>query len=148
MFEKRNRQSAKMTAEQVGEIRQHYAEGATQRDIGEYYGLSTVQVGRIVRRESWRGSAGSGERSQSDVDKSQGRLLAMMGVGSMDELVGLVPTVAVAVTEQPPARQAPRSLLDGGDGGDDSEPTGLSQLEQHARDYGLDIDKLRAGGAQ
>jgi len=73
----------------------------------------------------------------------------MMGVRSMDELVGLVPTVAVAVTEQPPARQAPRSLLDGGDGGDEgNDATGLSQLERHARDYGLDIDKLRAGGAQ
>ena len=55
-FDKSNLRAARLTSDKVMEMRTLYAEGMTQRGLGERFGISTVQVGRIVRGESWRGS--------------------------------------------------------------------------------------------
>lgn len=150
MFEKRNRQSAKLTAEQVGEIRAHYADGATQRDLGAYYGVSPLTIGRIVRGESWRGGAGL-MKNQSDVDKSMARVAAMMGVRGLEELAqppeqGDTVSVGLQQPAQVPSleRKPPPSLLDGGNVADETYGTGLAAMQQTAAAEGLDIEKLRA----
>jgi predicted DNA-binding protein (UPF0251 family) len=48
----------KLTADQVEEIRRLYAEGLYyQRELGEMFGVSQTQVGRIVRGTRWKSHA-------------------------------------------------------------------------------------------
>lgn len=55
-FEARNTRSAKLTAGQVIDMRHKYAHlRYTQGRLAREYGLSVVQVGRILRGESWQG---------------------------------------------------------------------------------------------
>lgn len=49
-----NRKAGKVTAVVVEQMRRDYELGATQRELAEVSGLSVVQVGRIVRGESWK----------------------------------------------------------------------------------------------
>lgn len=49
-----NRQAAKLGAVDVERMRLWYEQGMTQRELGERFGLSVVQVGRIVRGECWK----------------------------------------------------------------------------------------------
>jgi len=53
-FQHGNRRSAKLTPTQVLEMRQMYADGATQGQLSRYFGRSVGQVGRIVRGEQWQ----------------------------------------------------------------------------------------------
>lgn len=49
-----NRQAARLGAVDVERMRLWYEQGMTQRALGERFGLSVVQVGRIVRGECWK----------------------------------------------------------------------------------------------
>lgn len=49
-----NTRAAKLTNAQVMEVRQRYAEGETQGALCRAFGMSVVQIGRIVRGESRR----------------------------------------------------------------------------------------------
>lgn len=50
-----NSRSARLTAAQVQTIRARYqAGGVTQGDLAREYQVSVVQIGRIVRGESWQ----------------------------------------------------------------------------------------------
>lgn len=49
-----NRQAARLGAVEVERMRLWYGQGMTQRELGERFGLSVVQVGRIVRGECWK----------------------------------------------------------------------------------------------
>jgi len=49
-----NRQAARLGAVEVERMRLWYEQGMTQRELGERFRLSTVQVGRIVRGECWK----------------------------------------------------------------------------------------------
>ena len=54
-FRSGNKKAAKLTAEQVNDIRRRAASGRwTQRALGEEFDITVVQIGRIVRREVWR----------------------------------------------------------------------------------------------
>lgn len=44
----------KLTAQQVYELRVKYAAGATQGELSREYQVTSGQVGRIVRGESWQ----------------------------------------------------------------------------------------------
>ena len=49
-----NSNTAKLTEEEVVEIRRLYEKTEkTQYDLADMYGVSQVQIGRIVRRETW-----------------------------------------------------------------------------------------------
>ncbi len=50
---KNARGRAKVTVEQVREIRRRHANGETSAALGREYGLSDVAVGKIVRRQNW-----------------------------------------------------------------------------------------------
>lgn len=53
-FGSRNTKSAKLTATAVMDMRESYASGTcTQGDLARKYRISGVQVGRILRGESW-----------------------------------------------------------------------------------------------
>lgn len=52
-FRKNNLRSAKLNGEQVMEIRAKFAKRVTQGQLAREYGMSVVQIGRIVRCESW-----------------------------------------------------------------------------------------------
>ena len=50
----KNSNTAKLTEEEVVEIRKIYENTEkTQYDLADIYGVSQVQIGRIVRRETW-----------------------------------------------------------------------------------------------
>ena len=54
-FSYRNNKAAKVTAPLVIEMRERWSRGnVTQAQLCRDYGLSVVQVGRIVRGESWQ----------------------------------------------------------------------------------------------
>lgn len=54
-FWSRNSAAAKLDASQVYELRARYATGrVTQGQLSRDYGISVVQVGRIVRGEVWQ----------------------------------------------------------------------------------------------
>lgn len=53
-FHRRNSASAKLTVSRVLDMRAEYGEGATQGELARKYQISVVQVGRIVRGESWQ----------------------------------------------------------------------------------------------
>jgi hypothetical protein len=45
---------AKLTEDQVREIRQHYRNGALQVDLARQYGVRQANISDIVRRETWK----------------------------------------------------------------------------------------------
>ena len=53
-FGHRHTKSAKVTPSMVMDIRLKYQEGMTQSALSQEYHLSIVQIGRIVRNESWQ----------------------------------------------------------------------------------------------
>lgn len=72
----RNTKAAKITPGAVLRMREGYAEGKTQRELAVEFGLSVVQVGRIVRGESWN-SLPPGFEGQSEIAASAERLFRM-----------------------------------------------------------------------
>lgn len=137
MFERKNSKAAKLTLEQVQDIREHYANGATQGSLCRYYGVTIGTIGRIVRGETWTGGAAVGKGTQADIDASLARLQALTGAGSIAEIQGAVER----------GRALPPSLLDGGDVA--SEGEGLSELQRRARAYGAGdsmVEELAKGG--
>ena len=69
-FQGRNSRAAKLTQAIVDRIREEYAQGDTQRELSRRYSVSAIQIGRIVRLESWLPSPfASPEKSQRERDK-------------------------------------------------------------------------------
>ena len=151
-FGKGNIKAGKLTLSQVGEIRRAYAEGVTQGALCRYYGVSIGTIGRIVRGETWTGQARVGKGTQADIDASQARLAAMLGLPSV-EMLGRVPIPQEpGLEENPfappsPTRAIPPSPLDGGDAPSEGDGSGLSAVQERARAYGLDVDKMLKGDA-
>lgn len=76
-FSAGNVRASKLTASQVQEIRTLYDAGrASQGQLSREYGVSVVQVGRIVRREVWQHLPPPGP-SQSEIDESAARMLVI-----------------------------------------------------------------------
>ena|SRR6185436_4498635 len=46
--------SARLTADQVIEIRRRYSGGELQRELGMQFGITQAMVSAIIRRENWR----------------------------------------------------------------------------------------------
>lgn len=57
--------AAKLTEEQVKAIREAHSAGTSQAALGRTYGVSQAQIGRIVRRESWKHVMASQEEVRS-----------------------------------------------------------------------------------
>jgi len=144
IFQTKNKQAKKLTAGQVAEMRQHYADGVTQGALCKYYRVSVGQVGRIVRGESWAEGALDRGPSPEEIDAMGERHLAMQQArdAASPEVARLAAEFADFTD-----RKIPKSLLDGGDDGS-GMPTSHAMLDERAAAYGVDIDKLRAGGAQ
>ena len=75
--------AAKLTFEQVQEIRRHYVDGATQNALCKHYGVSIGTIGRIVRGESWKAGAAAGRGSQAEIDASQRKLFGLPASSSI-----------------------------------------------------------------
>lgn len=76
-----NRKAAKVTAVMVEQMRRDYELGATQRELAEMSGLSVVQVGRIVRGESWKDTGTAKGFVEREAWKAIGQ--GEMGVGRL-----------------------------------------------------------------
>jgi DNA-binding XRE family transcriptional regulator len=93
-FGQRNLRAAKLTLVKVRQIRELYAEGQyTQGELGKHFGVSAIQIGRIVRGESWNHSDPAAI-SKAEIEASQERMrhlvnFAPQEVGSpLDRLAG------------------------------------------------------------
>ncbi|QDK01917.1 helix-turn-helix DNA binding domain protein [Arthrobacter phage Vibaki] len=53
-----DRPAAKLTDDQIVEIRQAYAHGARQRELAEQYGVTQGLISGIVNGHRWRHAAG------------------------------------------------------------------------------------------
>lgn len=81
-FGKGNGKAAKLTVREVQEMRELYASGqATQGDLCRRFRISLVQVGRIVRGESWQDVPVLA--TPAELEQSARRLLALQ-----EELTG------------------------------------------------------------
>jgi len=157
-FQRNNIRRAVLTASKVEEIRRLYSKGAvTQGQLSRDYGVSVVQIGRIVRGEVWQG-LGPVEASQRELEASAEKMLALQRKleeeGGVKELVAakgpswaeqqLTPEARERLrlyTEPAPMQEAerpstpkrviPPSPLDDGDGGlDETGGVGIRTLEQ------------------
>jgi len=76
-FQRKNTRAAHLTASQVLEIRDFYERGrVTQGQLARDYGVSVVQIGRIVRGEVWQGLR-KALPSAAAIDESAQRMLAL-----------------------------------------------------------------------
>jgi hypothetical protein len=123
-FQKNNLRRAVLTMTKVQEIRAFYNQGhVTQGQLARDYGVSVVQIGRIVRGEVWQG-VGPAASSKRELDDTAERLLALQE--SMLKGLG-----------EPEADEQP--------------PSGLSRLAQEAKTLGVEqsvMDKTKAYGAR
>lgn len=140
MFERNNRTAKKLTLSQVAEIRELYAQGATQGQLCRRFGMSVGQIGRIVRGESWANDTPpTSMPRESDIEASAQRLLRIQAqVQQTPELAEMAGEVAAV-----PRRTPPPSPLEGADAPVETEGASLSKLNERAAAYGLDIDRLR-----
>lgn len=126
MFARRNTAGRKVTSDQVEELRRRYDSGETQAALGRAYGLSVVQVGRIVRGESWMGSATLHKAevvrqpSDAEIQESARRMYEQQ---QARDVLSTTPTFS-----------PPISLLDGGDTSDETAGTGLAAMQAKARE--------------
>jgi len=149
-FQQSNVKASKLGISEVQEIRRLYNAGmTTQGALSRKFSVSVIQIGRIVRGEVWQKIPSfSPKLSEGELKDSAERMYALQQARlESPELAALAAEFLSFDSTVAATRQAPRSPLEGGEGDDGIAPTGLSQLEQHARDYGLDIDKLRQAGA-
>ncbi len=128
-FYTRNTKAARLTPTQVQEIRAKYATGNyTQGALCQEYDISIVQIGRIVRGESWKGMpipATEYQMMQTALklqrlseDKSSG-LLDLLEEGKKKEEVGpVVSPVVLRMKEE--LLGLPPSLLEGGETADET----------------------------
>ena len=128
-FVKRNTGARKLNLAEVEQIRKHYGEGATQSLLGKMFNISVVQIGRIVRGESWPTGAGSRALSPLEAEKILQSALALQE--RLKENPDLVMPASV-----------PPSLLDGGDAPDETGGAGVAAALEKASAYGVDIDRL------
>lgn len=129
-----NSAASKLSPTQVLAIRERYGQGWTQGSLCREFGVSIVQIGRIVRNEVWQNlTHGPVVLSEGEIQASAERALARANAGNA---VAQAAEDFKAVPERMPV-----SLLDGGDV--PSESSGLTSLQQRALDMGVDIDKLR-----
>lgn len=56
-FQRNHKRSAKLTGEQVLDIRRRYLDGESQGALARDFHVSVGQIGRIVRGESWQETA-------------------------------------------------------------------------------------------
>jgi len=157
-FAKNNLRRAVLTATKVLEIRKFYETGnVTQGQLARDYGVSVIQIGRIVRGEVWQG-LGPVAPTAIQLEASAERMLALQrkieAEGGVKELVAakgpswaeqqLTPEArkrlrlftepaAMPEVERPSTtkRVIPPSPLDDGDGGmDETGGVGVRTLEQ------------------
>jgi hypothetical protein len=137
----------KLTYGQVQDIRTRYEHGATQAQLGREYEMSVVQIGRVVRGESWR-DAGMAvitqeERMASVVVPSDEELAARMA-RVMEEAKKPLPPPTQQELDVKRAAEVrerffagvPASPLDGGDILDETGGLGLQKLVQTAKEEG------------
>lgn len=116
-FQYRNSRAAKIGPAQVVEMRARYAAGrTTQGQLSREFGLSVVQVGRIVRNEVWQDLPDL-PLNEAELQDSAQRLLAVQR--SVSE------RLASAIVEQKEKDQAGDKMINeliGGESGPDRNP--------------------------
>jgi len=135
-----NSAASKLSPTQVLTIRERYAQGWTQGSLCREFGVSIVQIGRIVRNEVWQSlKPGQVVLSEGEIQASAERILAALSGDSVAKLAEEFD----AVLKEPSKTEPPPSPLDGGDTPEEA-PGALDALQARAKAFGLDIDK--AGG--
>lgn len=165
-YHSKDSKARKLTQQQVEEIRQFAAQGATQSSLCKHYGVTIGTIGRIVRGESWVTSIRPVGPSPAEQDATLARLLAAQKLkDESPEMLADAQLFQRVLDEAPataqrefvypprlnveaeltqisaPAVEIPLSPLDGGDIPDAVEGA-VDVLQDKARAQGVDIDKL------
>ena len=136
VFGRRNTKAAKLSRSQVQEIRERYERGETQRELGQAYGVSTGQIGRVVRGESWATADGGEYRPLSSPQALEDSWQRVMKRAAESEPEPLsTPRPVMPISPELAARRdvllgriPPPSLLEGGDAADETGGTGVEKL--------------------
>lgn len=129
MFGPGNKAGRKLSTKEVEEIRVAYENGHSQGAIARHYRMSVVQIGRIVRGESWNVS---GRLREAPARMAQPPTEAEREA-VLEKLLQLQASRRV---DSPPP-----SLLDGGDAPDETAGAGTTTLEDRARALGAELKK-------
>ena len=142
-YARNNSAASKLTPSEVAKIRAQYAQGQTQGSLCREFGVSVVQIGRIVRGEVWQHlPQQAAVLSPGEIKQREERLLA---ISQGDRVATMAQEFEEMLKAEGPAEptRVHRSPLDDGDIPAESEGA-LSVLEQQARAMGADIEKLRS----
>ena len=136
-FRLKNTRAAKINLERVAWARERWAAGeATQRALADAVGISTQQMGRILRGESWRDAPRP--KTIEDATASQARVIAMLRAQQPE----LLPEGALALSkmEKHDAERAKQALVVEGfpepaDGPPpmNESPSVLEKMQAHVR---------------
>jgi hypothetical protein len=139
-FQNRNSRAAKLTEVQVVEMRARYAKGETQSSLSRVYQVSLVQVGRIVRGESWQHTPGAPGRERLSEEDSLEWARKMLENGGLrdvgEELEESAKRAFVVAQRVEEERRAAPPPLESFDPGDDVERPDLkieTEIEIRAR---------------
>lgn len=139
LMQKANKKAAKLTVEQVAEIRRLYGEGYTQGSICRHFGVTIGTIGRIVRGESWAEAPMTRELTALEHKGIQQRMLALQEQINREK--AFEAEHALGERASPPP-----SPLDGGDAPTEATGEGLVKLEEIAVAESLDVEvALRRG---
>ena len=132
-FGKKNLVASKLNSYEVQQIRREYETAAvTQGMLARKYGISTVQIGRIVRGESWAG--GNRERRAGGVQPLGGE--AQHTAADDSAVIAESAARMLALQEAMRAGKPPVSPLDGGDGAEETGGAGHAALIARAAELG------------
>ena len=144
----------KLTQMQCGEIRRLRAELNEWREpkwtglqIAVAVGCSEGTVWRVLGKQAAYATMTKVEPGGLSFEAA-GAALTLAPVNGMEEEIAASQARFLARLSRPtpdaPTRAVPPSLLDGADTPSETAGEGLSALEERARTYGVDIEKLRA----
>lgn len=143
--QKNNSAASKLTPTEVGRIRLQYSQGQTQGALSREFGISVVQIGRIVRGEVWQHlPQQAAVLSPGEIKQREERLLAL---ASGDKIATMAQEFEEILKGESPAptRALPRSPLDDGDTPGEVQGA-LDVLQRRAQSMGVDIEKLSNEG--
>lgn len=147
-FWRQNNRAAKITAALAVQIRKEYQSGlVTQGDLARMYKLSAVQIGRIVRGESWQNTP----MLEPSVEEQRAILERLINVQKETDLIGVQPGETMEVQNNkdfvyPKRMQSPEEIADKMTLAETLKKKAIETMEKEAQERGPSARAKIMGG--